>query len=275
MGTAAATFGAMSDADRPADPAEPARDPDLCGEGARTPFAKAVGELVFPGMSDSRRELYLRIAATYDWTFGLHGRTPRAALWSNRRGQSLRFRQLERVFEPEVVRRGRPWRRVRGAVTVNDLGCGYGPLFEWLDRRRWLAPDARYIGYDLSERMVESARRAIPDPRAAFYMSGEATEDADYSFASGTFGMKLDVPDADWELHCADVLRSLWARTGRGLAFNMLNQHGRHHRPKDDGGLYYADPDHWAAFAERKLGAARVSLLARYSRHDFTVLAWR
>ncbi|WP_404381773.1 class I SAM-dependent methyltransferase [Caenispirillum salinarum] len=258
----------------PAEPAEPARDPDLCGEGARTPFARAVGELVFPGMNDSRRELYLRIAATYDWTFGLHGRTARAALWHSRRGQHLRFGQLARLFEPDTVRRGRLWRRARGAVTINDLGCGYGPLFEWLDRRRWLAPDARYIGYDLSERMIESARRTITDPRAAFYMAGEATEEADYSFASGTFGMKLDVPDPEWELHCGDVLKGLWAQSRRGLAFNMLNIHGRHAR-LDDGGLYYADPDHWAAFAERKLGAGQVSLLARYSSHDFTVLAWR
>lgn len=233
-----------------------------------------MGELVFPDMAESRRELFLRIAATYDWTFGLHGRTPRAALWSNRRGQVLRFRQLERLFEPEVVRRGRLWRKPRGAMTVNDLGCGYGPLFEWLHRRRWLDADARYVGYDLSERMIESARRTIRDTRATFYLAGEATEEADYSIASGTFGMKLDVADADWELHCAGILRSLWAQSRRGLAFNMLNRHGRDRR-LDDGGLYYGDPEHWAAFAERRLGAERVMLLDRYSTHDFTVLAWR
>jgi SAM-dependent methyltransferase len=255
-------------------PPDAARDPDLCGEGARTPFAKAVGEVVFPGLDDSRRDLYLRIAATYDWTFGLHGRTARAALWSNRRGQHLRFAQLERLFEPPVVRRGAWWRAPHGEITVNDLGCGYGPLFEWLKRRRWLSPEARYIGYDLSERMIESARRTISDPRAGFFLAGAPTEEADYSFASGTFGMKLDVPDADWDVHCADLLTALWAKSRRGMAFNMLNRHGRHKRP-DDGGLYYADPERWAAYAERALGAARVTLLTRYSGYDFTVLAWR
>lgn len=87
--------------------------------------------------------------------------------------------------------------------------------------------------------------------------------------------MKLDVPEDDWELYCADVLKGLWTRTRRGLAFNMLNRRDRHRRPADGGGLYYADPEHWAAFAERKLGAGRVRLLTRYSSYDFTVLAWR
>lgn len=251
---------------------DPPDDEAAGGPGARSAFARDIGRMVFPDLPEDRRDLYLRIAATYDWTFGLHGARPRAALWSNRRGQRLRFAQLVKVFGPEV-RRGGLFRPAQGAVTLNDLGCGYGAFFLWLAARRWLAPESRYVGYDLSERMIDSARRAVSDPRAAFYLSGEATEEADYSFASGTFGMKLDVPVVDWEQHCRELLGQLWSQTRRGMAFNMLNRHARAGRP-DDGSLYYADPEHWAAFAERALGA-RVDLLTRYTRHDFTVLAWR
>lgn len=239
---------------------------------ARSPFAAEVGRVVFPEVPEERRALDLRIAATYDWTFGLHGASPRAALWSNRRGQSLRFRQLARLFGPEV-RQGGWFRRPQGAVSINDLGCGYGALFGWLRARRWLAPEARYVGYDVSPKMIEAARKRFPDHRATFYLSGEATEEADYSFASGTFGMKLDIPEDAWAEHCRSLLRQLWSRSRRGLGFNMLNRGGRAGRP-DDGSLYYAEPEAWAAFAERDLGA-RVELLTRYTRHDFTVLVRR
>lgn len=239
---------------------------------ARSPFAAEVGRVLFPDAPEERRALDVRIAATYDWTFGLHGASPRAVLWSNRRGQRLRFRQLVRLFGPEV-RRGGWLRPATGAVVINDLGCGYGALFGWLRNRRWLAPDARYVGYDLSPKLIDAARKTFPDPRAAFHLCGEATEEADYSFASGTFGMKLDVPAEAWAEHCRGLLRQLWGRTRRGLGFNMLNRHGRGGRP-DDGSLFYADPQEWAAFAESALGA-RVDLLTGYTRHDFTVLARR
>lgn len=254
-----------------ADSPSPADDHDP-GDGARTAFARDLGRIVFPDLPEERRDLYLRIAATYDWTFGLHGRSARAVLWHNRRGQALRFRQLVTLFGPEV-KRGGLFRRAQAPVALADLGCGYGALFDWLKRRRWLGPDTRYVGYDLSERMVEAARRGLRDPRARVYLSGELTEDCDYAFASGTFGMKLDMTEEAWTAHCRDLLRHTWSRTRRGLGFNMLNRKGQPDR-HDDGSLFYTDPEAWAAFCEDDLGA-RVRLLTRYTKHDFTVLAWR
>lgn len=239
---------------------------------AGSAFAAEVGRVVYPDVPEDRRALDLRIAATYDWTFGLHGARPRAVLWSNGRGQRLRFRQLARLFGPEV-RRGGLFRAPRGAVRINDLGCGYGALFGWLRRNRWLAAEASYVGYDLSPRLIEAAQRRFPDPRASFYLSGEATEEADYSFASGTFGLKLDQSPEAWREHCRGVLRQLWGQSRRGLGFNMLDRRGRKGRP-DDGSLFYADAEEWAAFAADGLGA-RVELLTHYTPHDFTVLAWR
>ncbi|SOD92097.1 class I SAM-dependent methyltransferase [Caenispirillum bisanense] len=252
----------------PGPTARPATD----GSHAASPFAAEVGKVVFPDVPAERRALDLRIAATYDWTFGLHGASPRAVLWSNRRGQTLRFRQLERLFGPEL-RRGGLFRAPSGAARIADFGCGYGALFGWLRRRRWLGLEARYDGYDLSPKMIDAGRARFPDPRAAFHLAGTVTADADYVFASGTFGLKLDVPGDAWGEHCRALLRALWGRAERGLGFNMLNRRGRRGRP-DDGSLFYAEPADWAAFARDALGA-EVLLLDRYTPHDFTVLAWR
>lgn len=230
-------------------------------------FSDELGHILFPddsfpGRRLLSRDILTRIAGTYDWTLARRGPTPKSVLWRNGGSQRMRFRQLLKVLEDD--------RRHTG-LSINDLGCGYGALFGYARWRPFLW-GGRYTGYDLCPRMIRAAEVRWPSPRARFIHAAEATVEADYSLASGTFGLCLDVPEDDWRRYAQDCLKSLAGKSRRGMAFNLLNARALDARPEDRRDtLYYADPDDWMEFCLRTFGK-RVRLLNAYTPSDFTVL---
>ncbi|MCA1974797.1 MAG: class I SAM-dependent methyltransferase [Caenispirillum sp.] len=197
-----------------------------------------------------------RIRWLYTLAVRRHGTRAKGVGWRDGRGQLLRFAQLVRVMEGEP--RG-------AAVTVNDLGCGYGALFPFLLR----LPDvqvARYVGYDMTPAMVARAREAIRDHRAAFLLADEATEDADYGFASGTFNVLAGADPDAWRAEVIERLTAFAARCRRGFAFNML---GTDH-PRPDRLMFYTTP---AAFRDAfEAAGMETTVLTGYLPGDWTML---
>lgn len=204
--------------------------------------------------SDSERRLE-GVARTYTESLAEHGATSRAVGWKDKDSQRLRFEQLVRV-----VHHG------EDGLSVNDLGCGYGAMFDFLAERFGDRLE-RYVGYEISPEMLDAARTHVADPRASFVDSPRSTEVADYSFASGPFNVKLDASDEDWEFEVRDALRALAASSRLGLAFNLLTTHVGWREPH----LFYADPARFVDFARRELGGA-VVLLHDYPLYEWTIL---
>jgi SAM-dependent methyltransferase len=98
---------------------------------------------------DSARSTLDQIAGDvtdyYASALAQHGATPRGVDWSCKPTQELRFVQLLRLCSFRV------------ALSLNDVGCGYGALRGFLHTRHRLAK-IDYLGVDLSEAMVDSAR---------------------------------------------------------------------------------------------------------------------
>ncbi|WIX32088.1 methyltransferase domain-containing protein [Salinicola sp. JS01] len=90
---------------------------------------------------------------------------------------ALREREggLNAAIEEPAVRRLLP---TLNGLDVLDLGCGFGKFSEYC-----LAQDLRrYVGVDISEKMIAEARRRYPDKRAQFHVS--ALEDAEFDVGS-------------------------------------------------------------------------------------------
>lgn len=214
-------------------------------------------------VSDTLRrapEFLARIAVLYGKRLERFGARPQGVLWRNAEGQKLRFDVLVRVFDPGDR---------RGGISINDLGCGYAALFDYLKGRPVMA-GSRYTGYDICEAMVETAARRIDDPRARFVQSLVATETADYSFASGTFNLKADVGAGDWKAYVKASLAHLWTRTAKGLAFNMLSVTAT----RREGGLYYADGAEFLDFCAATLSPDAV-LADDYPLDEWTIFVRR
>jgi len=191
------------------------------------------------------------------YTEGLerHGASPRSVGWKDTFSQQLRFAKLATLLptEPEQP------------ISVNDLGCGYGSLLSFLDEIDGVQL-TRYYGYDISEPMLEMARQ-LTDERALLVRSSEATNLADYSFASGPFNVKGSSSDARWRDHVKQCVLQLAQASRRGFAFNLLTTFVDFKQEN----LFYADPCEFFDFCKREI-SPYVTLLHDYPLYEWTML---
>jgi SAM-dependent methyltransferase len=207
-------------------------------------------------MSDPHDALLHEVAKYYSGKLAEHGETPRGVDWNGEAGQTLRFEQLARIIGPEPV-----------AFSLNDLGCGYGALFDFLrDRHAGVA----YSGFDVSPEMVQAARRRLEaDARARFAIGAAPDQPADYAVASGIFNVRLGHSEAEWRSYLERTLDLLNATSTRGFAFNCLTSYSDADRMRQD--LFYADPCQLFDRCKRRY-SRDVALLHDYGLYEFTIL---
>jgi SAM-dependent methyltransferase len=183
------------------------------------------------------------------------GATPQGVDWNGAESQELRFDQLAKIIQPS------------DGVTVNDLGCGYGSLFDHLIKRH---PVTSYLGVDVSEDMVKAAEELHEgDDRARFVQSAVPDRVADYGMASGIFNVRLETSNDDWLQHIMETLDVLHETSGRGFAFNCLTSYSDQHLMRDY--LFYANPGQLFDLCKRRF-ARNVALLHDYDLYEFTIL---
>lgn len=183
------------------------------------------------------------------------GATPLGVDWSCVPTQALRFHQLLKLCEFEAP------------FSLNDLGCGYGALLEYLDRYHPQA-EIDYLGIDLSSAMVRKATRLWQRPYVRFQRDSQSSRSADYSIASGIFNVMLHHSLEDWESFIESTLRHLSATSRRGFAVNFVlpSKPGQRKRP----GLYCTLPSRWISYCEASLHS-RAALIEGYGMSEFTL----
>jgi hypothetical protein len=124
-----------------------------------------------------------------------------------------------------------------------------------------------YYGYDISEEMLAAALDFVADPRAGWVKSSEVTFDADYSFVSGTFNVRLEASNDHWTAYIKEHLMNLVGRSVKGFAFNLLSTYVDW---KQDN-LYYGDPFMFFEFCKRNI-SKYVSLLHDYPLYEWTII---
>ena len=191
------------------------------------------------------------IRKLYEKSLRRHGATAKGVGWRDRRTHELRFERLSRVFEG-----------VR-AVSINDLGCGYGAFLEYLKERR--VKVSRFRGFDISERMLDEARRR--HPKGEWILGSRLTAAADYSFASGIFNVRLKASRASWRRFIVRTLDDLNRFSKRGFAFNLLTSYVDYREPH----LYYADPREFFDLCKCRY-SKQVALLHDYPLYEWTIL---
>ena len=204
------------------------------------------------------RGLRAKVRSHYSGTLERHGPTPLGVDWPNAASQYLRFVQLLKLCD------------FAKPFSVNDFGCGYGALLEYLAMRHTDAAIA-YHGVDISPPMIAVARdRWKNNPQATFAVGSRCGRIADYSISSGIFNVRLGHPVREWEQYIEPILADLCDKSRLGFAVNfMLPYDTRPTEPE----LYRTEPPRWVGFCE-KLGA-RVELLQGYGLREFTLLIRR
>jgi hypothetical protein len=201
------------------------------------------------------------IAAYYGNRLRMYGTTPQGVDWKDRESQVLRFSQLLRVVQMESL------------FTLNDLGCGYGGLYDFILETG--VQSFCYRGYDLSETMIDAARSLHAAATAAEFCRiahpGEMSR-ADYTVASGIFNVRMRYTEDEWLPYVLGTLDSMHECSGEGFAFNMLTSYSDPDRIRQD--LYYADPCFIFDRCKRRF-SRNVALLHDYGLYEFTVIVRR
>ncbi|MBT3556658.1 MAG: hypothetical protein HN644_05405 [Rhodospirillales bacterium] len=201
------------------------------------------------------------VIGAYRRRFTQEGPTPKGVFWADGHAVKQRFDILARVIDPA--------HNALGSSTVNDLGCGYGALYDYLSDHPALR-GGTYHGYDICQTLLDSCITRIRDPRASFSHAMRATERADYAFVSGTYNMSLAADDEDWQAYVFASLQDIWNQTDVALAFNMLD----HADDNQLAGLFYADPKVFADFCRTKL-SENIEVITNYGLPDFTIFVRR
>jgi SAM-dependent methyltransferase len=204
------------------------------------------------------RELRDRVRTYYSGRLRRHGPTPLGVDWPNAISQHLRFVQLLKLCDFE------------SAFSLNDFGCGYGALLEFLAVRHGGA-EIDYRGIDLSPVMVTAARKCWSDRQdAKFTVGSRCGRRADYSLASGIFNVRLGHPVAEWEAYVEQILSDLHESSRVGFAVNFMRPHDTLSMEDE---LYRIEPPRWIDFCERLGGS--IELIGDYGLREFTLLIRR
>jgi SAM-dependent methyltransferase len=184
-----------------------------------------------------------------------HGTTARGVDWRDEVSQRLRFEQLLRVAD------------CADRIEIIDYGCGYGALVEELERD---GRPFRWIGFDISEAMLDEARGRYGNRLECDVVGDEAVlEPADFVVASGIFNVRLEAGADAWRDYVERSVERLNELSLRGFAFNMLTSYSDPDKLRGD--LYYADPLEWFDRCKRRY-SRHVALLHDYGLWEFTLL---
>jgi SAM-dependent methyltransferase len=196
-----------------------------------------------------------RVQEYYDEKLRTHGPTARGVDWKSPESQELRFAQLLKLIDHG------------GPFTVNDYGCGYGALVDYLERGAF---QFQYTGFDISAEMIAKAADLHPQSRQINFVADKnELREADYTVASGIFNVKLTTADAEWQQYMVEVLDTMNVLSSRGFAFNALTKYSDAEFMRPD--LYYADPLFFFDHCKTKFSKF-VTLLHDYPLYEFTIL---
>ena len=184
-----------------------------------------------------------------------HGPTARGVDWNGPESQTLRFAHLLNVAGE------------RRKFSINDLGCGYGALCDFLLQRGY---EADYLGVDISAEMIEAARVAhAGTQRCRFLVGDRADRIASFTVASGIFNVRPGIDDSAWKAHALAVLDCIRETSEDGFAFNCLSLFSDPDRRREY--LFYVDPCEMFKLCKERY-ARNVALLHDYDLYEFTVL---
>ncbi|MEQ9497318.1 MAG: class I SAM-dependent methyltransferase [Deltaproteobacteria bacterium] len=200
--------------------------------------------------------IYAPIVSHYESCLEAHGDSHRGVDWPNLHDAERRY-QVMLELAP----------RSHQVTTLLDFGCGLGHLYDHMVRmgRRDLA----YRGLDVSPSFVEAARTRRPKLRfdVADVLSPDAKwEGADWIVMNGVFTEKRELPHDAMFAYMLDVLDKVWAKTRRGLAFNVMSKVVDWER--DD--LFHVSMDSLAAALVPRVGRT-VTFRHDYGLYELTV----
>ncbi len=199
--------------------------------------------MTMTSLSETDRKRLIQFYASALAAYGPNN--PKAFHWITIRDQLERFRNLAGIGD-------------LSGCSVADVGCGVGDLYYFLLTR---FTGFRYLGLDIVPAMIDAARNEYPEAEFAVGDIFSTDRTFDYYLASGAMTFNV----AGGKDYYYDMIRTMFRRARRGVAFNMLDSAVH---TSDDRYLTY----NWYEVREvcREL-SDNIKIVSGYDSGDFTV----
>jgi ubiquinone/menaquinone biosynthesis C-methylase UbiE len=190
-----------------------------------------------------------KAAALYNNRYDLFGNSIKTVGWGTSEDQILRFEMLFRGINPK----GR---------TILDVGCGLGDLIDYLDKVT--DGDFNYIGVDIAEKLISSAKEKYSRPNVKFYV-GDVSLDllnlVDISVLSGALSFKT----TGIEEYAYDTMKRMFELSKEAGCLNFLSKYVDFETEKNQ----HYSPE--TIFSKAKEFSKKVVIYHDYPLYEFTI----
>ena len=181
------------------------------------------------------------------------GYSAKSVGWQSFEQQKLRFKILVSDLNLENV-------------TLLDVGCGFGDLFEFIIFKKINLKG--YIGIDISEEMIEYAKNRIADPKASFKVQNFLSSDfppSDVVIMSGVLNYRVRIN----KYALLETFLRKSAHFAKCVSFNLLTDKVDYMQPINN---------HFNLQVATKVAKEHfntVKVFENYGLHEFTLICKR
>ena len=190
------------------------------------------------------RRINSEIAEIYNERFLKLGPTPEASMWFSKTRQIARF---------DVIFNQLKLLHQRNAISISDVGCGYGAFLQYLSEKK-IDEELSYYGYDVCPEVIKFCKNKYFE-RASFYTKSVPVHKTDFVIMSGTFNFFPTQDYNAWKVYFFNSLKLLWSEAKCAMIFNLQISNQATITP---GGIVYAAREEVEQFCKTNFGNIRV-----------------
>lgn len=206
------------------------------------------------------KDVYQSIVQHYETCFEKHGATPQGVDWPNASDLITRYQVMLEGCDS-----------VGDRIQLLDLGCGYGGLYDHLQKTG--LNQFIYHGIDLSAPMIDYAKQQYPHAQFELrdiLVQPFANNTFDFVCMNGLLTEKLANSHEDMIAYATMLITQAFRMARCGVIFNVMNEHVDWKR--DD--LFYWPFDHLANVL-REQCSRHFTFRADYGLYEYMIYLYK
>ena len=201
---------------------------------------------------------YLKLAEHYDKCFKEHGDTHLGVDWPKLEDTFKRYDVMLGLIKEET------------SISLLDFGCGTASLNQYIEFLK--IKNIKYSGLDINDGFYNTSKLKFPNND--FYcldiLKNESISNFDYIVCNGPFTEKRDLSQEEMMDFFTSVIKKLWNKCDKGIAFNLMSKHVDWER--DD--LFHVSLDELGWFLKNNLSRNFI-IRNEYGLYEYTAYVYK
>ena len=153
-----------------------------------------------------------QISIIYNKRFQKYLNTPKGVFWNSKLSQDLRLNIIL-----DIIIKGSKSK----IVSIADVGCGHGRLFEIIKERN-LLDKIEYYGFDINNEFILFCSKNNNFDKVSFEVGTYPSKNVDFVVMSGTYNLTPIDNISFWENYIITNLTNNWKFARKAMIFNCL-----------------------------------------------------